>query len=274
MSSIVVLTDSVAHPNRGLAYAAELAGPLQAQLVLLHVRYDELLSHQEYVSNHSTRRADEERKQALSALAESQPVPAEVEISEDFLSDAVAASVRQHQSQLVVLSRPPATAMPTEVVTRVVEDMLRQVHLPLLVVPAEGPAPVALHQLVLAVDSNELALPENVKVIDKLLGELHCKLAIMHVSRAESHSEAAGRRAVYEVRRSGLAALPEEETAHLVCNADAATGILQGADELEADVLVVIARPHSVLGSLLHRSVTAEVIKKSTIPVLVLPALN
>ncbi|MFC7669613.1 hypothetical protein ACFQT0_21270 [Hymenobacter humi] len=89
----------MAHPNRGLAYAAELAGPLQAQAVLLHVRYDELLSHQEYVSNHSTRRADEERKQALSALAESQPVPAEVEISEDFLSDAVAASVRQHQSQ-------------------------------------------------------------------------------------------------------------------------------------------------------------------------------
>ena len=272
--SIVVLTDSVAHPNRGLAYAAGLAEPMHAQLVLLHVRYDELLSHQEYVTNHSTRQADETRKQALSTLAESQPVPAQVEISEDFLSDAVAASVRQHQSQLIVLNRPEASAMPAEVVTRVVEDMLRQVPLPLLVVPAEGPAPVGFHQLVLAVDSNEMAFPETVKVMDKLMGELRCKLSIMHVSRAESHSEAAGRRAVYEVRRSGLAALPEEEAAHLVCNADAATGILQGADELEADVLVVIARPHSWVGSLFHRSVTAQVIKKSTIPVLVLPALS
>jgi nucleotide-binding universal stress UspA family protein len=128
--------------------------------------------------------------------------------------------------------------------------------------------------MVLAVDSNELDLPEKAKVVDQLLGNLHCKLAIMHVSRAESHAEAAGRRAVYEVRRSGLAALPDEETAHLVCNADAATGILQGADELEADLLVIVARPHSWVGSLFHRSVTAQVIKKSTIPVLVLPALH
>ena len=135
MSSIVVLTDSVAHPNRGLAYAAGLAGPMEAELVLLHVRYDELLSNQEYVTNHSSRRAEEERNQALKALAESQSVPAEVEISEDFLSDAVAASTRQHQSQLVVLNRPAASAMPAEVVTRVVEDMLRQVPLPLLVPP-------------------------------------------------------------------------------------------------------------------------------------------
>ncbi|MFC7669612.1 hypothetical protein ACFQT0_21265 [Hymenobacter humi] len=111
-------------------------------------------------------------------------------------------------------------------------------------------------------------------MIDKLLGELHCKLAIMHVSRAESHSEAAGRRAVYEVRRSGLAALPEEETAHLVCNADAATGILQGADEPGGRRAGSHCPPAQRAGQLIAPQRDGRGHQKSTIPVLVLPALN
>ncbi|MBC7449052.1 MAG: universal stress protein [Hymenobacteraceae bacterium] len=48
---LVVLTDFFAVTNRALSYAAGLAVPLQAQLVLLHVRHDALLApygHSEY----------------------------------------------------------------------------------------------------------------------------------------------------------------------------------------------------------------------------------
>jgi len=40
----------------------------------------------------------------------------------------------------------------------------------------------------------------------------------------------------------------------------------------EADMLVVVARRHSLLGGLFHSSITAQLIQESPIPVLVLPA--
>ena len=49
-------------------------------------------------------------------------------------------------------------------------------------------------------------------------------------------------------------------------------GILQEASGQQADMLVVIARRHSLLGGLFHRSVTAQLLRESAIPVLVLPA--
>ena len=49
-------------------------------------------------------------------------------------------------------------------------------------------------------------------------------------------------------------------------------GVLAEAARQEADVLVVVVRRHSLLGSLFHSSVTAQLIQESTIPVLLLPA--
>ena len=52
--SIVVLTDFFAGTNRALSYAAGLAVPLKASLLLLHVRHDELLAPEEFASRHTT----------------------------------------------------------------------------------------------------------------------------------------------------------------------------------------------------------------------------
>jgi nucleotide-binding universal stress UspA family protein len=49
-------------------------------------------------------------------------------------------------------------------------------------------------------------------------------------------------------------------------------GILREAAGQQADLLVIIARRHSLLGGLFHRSVTAQLLRESAIPVLVLSA--
>ena len=54
-AAIVVHTDFLAVSNRALAYAAALAVPLEAHLVLLHVRHDGLLAPQEYADRHTGR---------------------------------------------------------------------------------------------------------------------------------------------------------------------------------------------------------------------------
>ena len=51
-----------------------------------------------------------------------------------------------------------------------------------------------------------------------------------------------------------------------------ADGILHAAQADKTDLVVMLARPRSFWGQLFHRSVTAEVLLHSPVPVLVLPA--
>ena len=50
-----------------------------------------------------------------------------------------------------------------------------------------------------------------------------------------------------------------------------AVGLAEAARQ-DADLLIVVARQQSLLGSLFHRSITAQLIAQSPLPVLVLPA--
>ena len=72
--SLVVLTDFFDLTNRALSYAAGLAMPLEAHLILLHLRQDGLLSPEEYRSRH-TQEAEFQTTRELQQLAAEQPVP-------------------------------------------------------------------------------------------------------------------------------------------------------------------------------------------------------
>ena len=268
--ALVVLTDFFAVSNRTLSYAAGLAVPLRAHLVLLHVRHDGLLSPEEY--SHSYARHEWQTERALHELADCQPVPTRVEISEAFLPDAVAEAVRHHQPELLILGRPGTAVQPAEVIVGTAMDLLRHVPYPLLTVPTVGWDTFPPRRLVLAVDGEEFALYKNQEIVKELLGALHGTLTIVHVTDKKDPGAAAGHRALRAVRHSDVAPVASNAEVHLVYHPDAAAGIMQGASELQADLLIVIARRHSLLGSLFHRSVTAQVISESPIPVLVLPA--
>ena len=269
--AIVVLTDFFALSNHALSYAAGLAVPLKAHLVLLHVRHDGLLSPKEYA--HNAAQPDEQQmQQNLHKLADSQPVPTEVEISEDFLPDAVAGAVRHHQPQLLVLGRPGTAVAPIEVVAGAAMDLLRSVPYPLLIVPTVGWGDFPPRRLVLAVDGDEFTLYENQAIIARLLAALNATLTILYVTTQKDPGAAAGHRVRHAVTKSGFEDLTQGAAPHMVYHSHAAEGILQGANELNADMLLVVARRHSLLGSLFHRSVTAQLIGESSLPILLLPA--
>jgi nucleotide-binding universal stress UspA family protein len=74
------------------------------------------------------------------------------------------------------------------------------------------------------------------------------------------------------VVRTGLTVdLPPVET-HIIKHDSAVEGILRAAKPEMYDLLVLIARQRSFMSSLFHRSVTAQVLLRSELPVLVLPA--
>ena len=270
--ALVVLTDFFAVSNCALSYAAGLAVPLRAHLVLLHVRHDGLLSPEEYT--HRYARHERQTERALHELADSQPVPTQVEISEAFLPDAVAEAVRHHHPELLVLGRPGTAVQPAEIIVSTAMDLLRHVPYPLLTVPTVGWNTFPPRRLVLAVDGAEFSLYKNQEIVKDMLDFLQGTLSILHVTNKKDPGSAAGHRVLKAVRHSDVAPISPDAEVHLVYHPDAAAGILQGAAELQADLLIIVARRHSLLGSLFHRSVTAQVICESPIPVLVLPALD
>ena len=271
-AAIVVLTDFLAVSNRALAYAAALAVPLEAHLVLLHVRHDGLLAPQEYADRHAGRNLCS-TQQALHTLAESQPVPTQIEISESFLPDAVTEAVRHHQPLLLVLGRPGTATAPAEVVTSAAIDLLRQAPCPLLIVPTVGWDAVAPRRLVLAVDGEPFALCDNHLIVLRMLEKLNGLLEVVHVTdkRTAKHGAA---HILYTVQAGGLAEHLSPDQVSIVHGLQPVAGILQAASDFHADLIVLVARRHNLLSSLFHRSVTAQLLSDSPVPVLLLPSLD
>ena len=267
--SLVVLTDFLAVSNRALSYAAGLAVPLGAHLVLLHVRHDGLLAPEEYGSRH-TRRDERRTTHALEHLAAEQPVPTEVDISVDFLPDAVREVVERHQPLLLVLGRPGSATVPEEIVTSTAMDLLRYAPCPLLVVPTVGWDTALPRRLLLAVDGQPFRLGPHQDVLRRLLHATEGTLDVVHVTD-DAHARP-GASVLAAVRAHDLVDDLPTSRLHEVYQPTVMGGVLQEAARLQADLLVVVARRHSLLGSLFHRSATAQLLQESAVPVLLLPA--
>ncbi|GAB3287045.1 universal stress protein [Hymenobacter tenuis] len=264
--ALVVLTDFFAVSNRALSYAAGLAVPLHAHLVLLHVRHDALLSPEQYAQ-----RSEQQVYQALNHLAEDQPVPTQVEISARFLPEAVEDSVHHHQPQLLVLGR--SSTAPIEVVASAATDLLRHVPYPLLIVPPVGWDAFPPRRLALAVDGEPFSLYDSQQIVPQLQHALHASLQVIYVAKPDA-PEHAPEQILRTIRTSGLGEKMGPDSVHIVRSTEPAAGIQQAAAELGVDMLVVVARQHTLLGGLFHHSVTAQLIGESAIPVLLLPALG
>ncbi len=268
--SLVVLTDFFAVSNRALSYAAGLAVPLQASLLLLHARHDELLAPAKFASRH-TAEGEVRTLYALEKLAAEQPVATAVDISGSPLAEAVREVVQERPPLLVVLGRAGAEPAPTDLVTETALDLLRHTPYPLLVVPPAGWDAFPPRRLLLAVDGEPFRLAEYRDVLRQLLRATHGTLNLVQVT--DTGEPAPDPIAVLDtVRTNDLANEVADSSLRQVFQNTVVGGILQEAAGQQADMLVVVARRHSLVGGLFHRSVTAQLLRESAIPVLVLPA--
>ena len=267
--SIVVLTDFFAVTNRALSYAAGLAVPLNAQLVLLHTRHDGLPEPEGFGTRH-TPQGERKTDQALLRLAAEQTVPTEVDVAADLLPEAVTEAVRRHHPLFMVLGRPGTDA---EQLTTVVMDLLRHAPHPLLLVPAMGWDAFPPRRFLLAVDGQPFAFndEDHQQVLSRLLQATQATLDAVYVTDDEHARPGAGS-VLDTVRANDLVNTFADSRLHEVYNPTVVAGVLEEAARQEADMLVVVVRRHSLLGSLFHSSVTAQFIQESAIPILLLPA--
>ena len=272
MPTLVVLTDFFAVTNRALSYAAGLAVPLHAQLVLLHVRHDGLPVPEGFGSR-LTPHGEQQTDRALLELAADQTVPTEVDVAEGFLPAALTEAVRRHHPLFMVLARPSDATEPTELFTSVVMDVLRQAPLPLLVVPTVGWDKFPPRRLLMAVDGQPFAFADqdHQEVLSRLLHATQATLDVVHVTD-DAQARPDDGAVLGTVRTNDLVNVFAESRLHEVYSPTVVAGVLEEAARQEADVLVVVARRHSLFGTLFHRSVTAQLLQESPIPVLILPA--
>ncbi len=270
--SLLILTDFFRAANKALDYATNLAGPLGARLVLLHVRRDSILDPEMFTGKLSAL-SNEATALALSQAAEDLAVPLVVEIGHGRVAFAVADAVSRHHPLLVVLGRPDYSATPDELVRTTALDILRTAPHPMLVVPHTLTSTVLPRRVLLAVDGEAFTIGPHAGAMRRLARALGAELTVLHVS-PDAAADVAEDEILASVRRTGLDIdLPTPMRFRHAVAASPAEGILQAAQAGEVDLVVLLARPRSFWGQLFHRSVTAEVLLHSPVPVLVLPTL-
>lgn len=264
---LLVLADFTPAANLALAYATVVASRLQAPLVLLHVRRTS--SREAKIPHRSEGEIAAELSRRTTGLA----VPVSVEITNDELNDAVAAAVAQHQPQLIVLARPDSN-LPDELINTTSLDLLRRTPVPLLVVPSTAPPTPTLQHVTIAADNQPFTLsPPVAELGQRLLAAFKPSVNITHVVEPEDDDRATVAR--QQVESSGLlAAIPHVTTRGQRHLHPPVEGILAAAEEDKASLLLLIARQHSILQRLFYQSVSARVVQRSPVPVLVLPALS
>ncbi|TGE08719.1 universal stress protein [Hymenobacter fodinae] len=268
--SLLILTDFFQASNRALDYATNLAEPLAARLVLLHVRRNFPLD-PEMFTGELSHLSQEASAVALRSMARQLAVPVVAEVGHGRVAYAVADAVCRHQPSLIVLGRPDYSTTPDELVQTTSLDILRIAPYPMLVVPHHLQTVALPRRVLLAVDGEPFTLGTHAGAVRQLLTSLGATLTVLHVA-PEGEVEPMTSQALETVRQTGLANdLPTVET-RTVTHARAAEGILEAATSPDYDMVAVVARPRSFLGHLFHRSVTAQVLLHSTLPVLVLPA--
>ncbi|WP_400191603.1 universal stress protein [Hymenobacter sp. B81] len=265
--SFIVLSNFFPAARRAVRYAAELAAPLGAQLVLLHVREATVLEG-ELLPDSPEREGD--LLMAVQTLADEVYVPTSVELVGDLQLPTARALARQYAPALFVLGRAADEDDEHEVGPAVLE-VLRSGQFPLLLVPETYPAAAPIDRVLLAADGDAFNLDQPAAAL-RLLGELRPSLTVATVSLIDDDLNCAA--ALRHAKANGLTEVARHTTLQAVRHAYPWEGLLQTIDATRADLLVLVARRHSFLDAMFHRSVTNRLLRTSPVPVLVLPALD
>ncbi|GAB2955211.1 hypothetical protein GCM10027048_21140 [Hymenobacter coalescens] len=274
--SLIVLTNFYQPGQRAVHYADALASALGAQLVLLHVNRASLYDPYVFVGE-DWRREELNREATTSALlaqlANQLLSPATVELATDLLPEVAQDLVTRHQPALFVLGLPaPGQGGDAAQLTTAALELLRAARFPVLLVPAGPEPPCPPRRVLVAADREAFGLDRSARAVELLLRGLGAALTVAYVSPVED--DAGCTMALEAVQRSGLAAGSARVELQGYLHANPTLGVLEAIDATQAELVVLQVRARSYLGELFHRSVTAQVVARSQVPVLAVPVVE
>ena len=271
--TFVVLSDLNSATDAVLRYTSQLATQLpEGHLVLMHVFQDPLLFPESALMTPVTTPSRQAMMADLTQRAGQLPVPAEPEVTIDTLGLALADAVMRHHPLLLAAGREQPVNLIDRVLSNMALPVLQGAHYPLLLVPEEWQDPELPHRIVVAADDHPFWLTTPSLALADLFEALQPTTTVVHIAAAHGPSKADI--GLDSVRRTGLFGPIDNNSLYEVREEAPADGILHAAAEVDAQLIVVMARPHTLLGGLFHRSVTAQLLRRSPVPVLVLPTID
>ncbi|MCC3155355.1 universal stress protein [Hymenobacter sp. BT770] len=271
--SLIVLTSFYPAAQQAVAYADALGCAVGGQVVLLHANRVTILDQYAFAGE-GWRRQELERDEEVEVLLTKQAAqlrsPSTVEMATDLMPELAEDLISRYHPALFIIGRPDPNAAGPERLTPIVLDILRAAHMPVLLVPHGTPAADPPQRVLVAADGEAFGVAGPAAGVQQLLSSLGARVTVAHVSPLEDDDACA--RALKAVQESGLitglvdAELQGFQFQHPI------SGILEAIRSTQADLVVVLARPRSYLGELFHKSVTAQLMHQSPVPVLVVPA--
>ena len=271
--TFVVLTDLSSASQVALTYTANLAALLDGRLVLLHVYQDPLLAPEAVmVAAPAAVSSRQEIMTELMSWTRRLAVPAEAEMSVDTLGLAVFDVVQRRQPLLLTIGREHPGNLLDRFISNLALPVLHEAHDPMLLVPEEWKDTALPSRVVVAADDDPFWLTSPSRAMASLLAVLKPRTTVIHIASTDGPSQAEV--GLEAVRRAGMFGSITNNSLYEVREEAPAEGILHAAAELDAQLIVVLARPHTFVGGLFHRSVTAQLLRRSPRPILVLPTAD
>ncbi|OON69965.1 universal stress protein [Hymenobacter sp. CRA2] len=272
----VVLTDLSPGAHRAAYYAALLAGATGAELRLVYLEAEAVVEPEFGMLPLPAEYLDQQQHDVAAALAElarTLPAPARVQPAAGGLHDTLQALIRRQPPHLLVLGLAPEHDLIDQLLYNYALPVLRDTHLPLLLVPPDAALDPSLpRQVALALDGEAFRLSPAAQRLLALLQGLPAEYTVVHVA-GPAGPGGNMRRVVETARQAGE--LPGEAvgfSTYQLRNASRSAGLVQAAADTQADLLVLVARPRSFLASLLPCHLATAVARSCPVPVLLLPA--
>ncbi|SNC67850.1 Universal stress protein family protein [Hymenobacter gelipurpurascens] len=273
--SFLVVTDLSARSQRATYLAALLASAVGGQLVLLHPEVLPMLEPELGMVTVPAEYFEQQRQddaQALRELVRQLPAPAIVESLQGSLGEVLENLIVRWQPRLLVLALAAEHDVLDELLINQALPALRDTGLPLLLVPENAAQdPVMPRVVAVAADGEEFRLSTAAQALVPILAEWTTDYCIIHVATPDEESADGSRHAEATVRHSGL--LPSPPRTYQVRYQPRSAGIVQAAQDVQAELLVMPVRPRTFLSSIFGCGVAAEVVRASPIPVLLLPTV-
>jgi nucleotide-binding universal stress UspA family protein len=270
---LVVLTDFSPAGDRACAYAAALAAPLGAALHLVHVFSMPFTSPRMAVAMHEAIAEHvQEDSWRLQQKASELPLPATTQIIEADWVEAMAQVLADYHPLLVVVGLTATDGPFSEWRSNRPLPLAHQTGYPLLLVPENLPL-AALHpprRLLLAVEDQPFQLSPEAQLLGPQFDRLGCQMFVTTVLPPDAPTD--GQAGLRAAQQCGLGAAMAQAELRQVTDARLASGIWQAADELEADLVVLLDQGHGWAHKVFSGSVIADVVRYSQVPILLLAA--
>jgi nucleotide-binding universal stress UspA family protein len=275
MKTIIVCTDYSEPAGNATRYAAQLAQHTGATtLVLYHSFFLPIPISETPVALPAPDDLYDEHHRRLEAigreLTQTYGIHVACIASTLPVVDGLPALVKRRRADLVVLGMGALSELDRRVFGSTATRVIGQALCPVLVVPHNA-AFEPLRRILFACDYGALAPGNDFSLMLELAGAFGAQVDVLHVEKPEPATASPGGKSSYRGPHleTMLQGIKHQYT--FLQEEDVVTGIEQSIREEEANLLVMVPRPHGFWGILFNRSATRRMAYQTHIPLLVLP---